>query len=406
MEKIGRNDPCHCGSGKKYKRCHGQTSPPTTLQKSNSEGPYRAASVDKAGLDKPVINLGQMGLPGFDQAIVVEQIYKDPRDPRNKSGPVGQSGKYEVTLTLHRPGYPLAPETNASFGDGLVGDSHLAISRPAIADPTWTGTRIRINARHRGEDFVFEGTPNERGFLAKLVTVCTAATFLDAHRKAGSALNPAISNWSLTLDIPVAIYQTDVKELSTGGVRMTFTPPYPVASFFLIPSGELPRDLMGYASVYREALLSNSSTYQFLCYFKIIESIRSRRARIASERKAAGVPLANPFEKIPSERASLIRWLDAIFPVRPPAWDSMTVDSILLPEAAGKKFTYISDTIFADLRNNIAHALFEAGELTISIDDQLKMEAIHRWLPVARCMARRMLKNEFRGVVLAGLPDP
>ena len=22
-EKIGRNDPCWCGSGKKYKRCHG-----------------------------------------------------------------------------------------------------------------------------------------------------------------------------------------------------------------------------------------------------------------------------------------------------------------------------------------------------------------------------------------------
>ncbi|MBO4413441.1 MAG: SEC-C domain-containing protein [Clostridia bacterium] len=22
-EKIGRNDPCPCGSGKKYKRCHG-----------------------------------------------------------------------------------------------------------------------------------------------------------------------------------------------------------------------------------------------------------------------------------------------------------------------------------------------------------------------------------------------
>jgi preprotein translocase subunit SecA len=23
-EKIGRNDPCHCGSGKKYKNCHGR----------------------------------------------------------------------------------------------------------------------------------------------------------------------------------------------------------------------------------------------------------------------------------------------------------------------------------------------------------------------------------------------
>ena len=22
MAKIGRNDPCHCGSGKKYKNCH------------------------------------------------------------------------------------------------------------------------------------------------------------------------------------------------------------------------------------------------------------------------------------------------------------------------------------------------------------------------------------------------
>jgi preprotein translocase subunit SecA len=23
-EKIGRNDPCYCGSGKKYKQCHGK----------------------------------------------------------------------------------------------------------------------------------------------------------------------------------------------------------------------------------------------------------------------------------------------------------------------------------------------------------------------------------------------
>jgi len=24
MGKIGRNDPCPCGSGKKYKQCHGK----------------------------------------------------------------------------------------------------------------------------------------------------------------------------------------------------------------------------------------------------------------------------------------------------------------------------------------------------------------------------------------------
>jgi hypothetical protein len=405
MKKIGRNNPCHCGSGKKYKRCHGETSA-ASPQKVKSEGPYRATSVNKAGLNSPTVDLGYMGLPGFAQAIVVEQTFKDPSDPRNRSGPIGQPGKYEVTFSLQRPGYPLAPETKASFADGLKGDSHLAISRPAIIDPTWTGTSMRINARHKGEDFVFDGTPNERGFLAKLVTVCTAATFLDAHRKASSALNPAISNWSLTLDIPVSIYQTDVKELSTGGARMTFMPPYPIAQLSLIPSGQLPSELMGYASVYREALLSSSNSYQFLCYFKIIESIRSRRARLAPARKAAGISLANPFERIPVDDKSLPSWLDAIFPLRPPAWDKMTIDSILLPEAAGRTFTYISDTVFADLRNNIAHALFEAGELTISIDDQVKTEAIYRWLPIARCMARRMLKNEFPGTVLAGLSDP
>ena len=24
VEKVGRNDPCPCGSGKKYKNCHGK----------------------------------------------------------------------------------------------------------------------------------------------------------------------------------------------------------------------------------------------------------------------------------------------------------------------------------------------------------------------------------------------
>ncbi|HEV3309734.1 MAG TPA: SEC-C metal-binding domain-containing protein, partial [Chloroflexota bacterium] len=26
--KVGRNDPCPCGSGKKYKQCHGRTGAP------------------------------------------------------------------------------------------------------------------------------------------------------------------------------------------------------------------------------------------------------------------------------------------------------------------------------------------------------------------------------------------
>ncbi len=35
-EKVGRNDPCPCGSGKKYKKCHGAGGPPPTPVKGSS----------------------------------------------------------------------------------------------------------------------------------------------------------------------------------------------------------------------------------------------------------------------------------------------------------------------------------------------------------------------------------
>ena len=40
-EKIGRNDPCPCGSGKKYKKCHGAGGP--------AAGPPGAAAGPKGG---------------------------------------------------------------------------------------------------------------------------------------------------------------------------------------------------------------------------------------------------------------------------------------------------------------------------------------------------------------------
>jgi uncharacterized protein len=32
MEKAGRNDPCPCGSGKKFKKCHGRQSGSKPIQ--------------------------------------------------------------------------------------------------------------------------------------------------------------------------------------------------------------------------------------------------------------------------------------------------------------------------------------------------------------------------------------
>src|SRR5579875_2549532 len=42
-EKIGRNDPCPCGSGKKYKKCHGASAPPPSAPPPSSDRPAPAA---------------------------------------------------------------------------------------------------------------------------------------------------------------------------------------------------------------------------------------------------------------------------------------------------------------------------------------------------------------------------
>ena len=41
-DKVGRNDPCPCGSGKKYKKCHGADAPAPVGQDSSLSGLYRA----------------------------------------------------------------------------------------------------------------------------------------------------------------------------------------------------------------------------------------------------------------------------------------------------------------------------------------------------------------------------
>ena len=41
--KIGRNDPCHCGSGRKFKKCHGRPeyALPNLIQQSRTEEEIR-----------------------------------------------------------------------------------------------------------------------------------------------------------------------------------------------------------------------------------------------------------------------------------------------------------------------------------------------------------------------------
>src|ERR1017187_10139215 len=105
MPKPSRNAPCACGSGKKYKRCHGLAFRPPIKAK---EGTSSAVGQKQSMLK---VNVRRLGLPG--QAIHLTSVnkWKDPNDPRNKAEPRGGPGKYQVIFTLQRPGFPL-------FGEG------------------------------------------------------------------------------------------------------------------------------------------------------------------------------------------------------------------------------------------------------------------------------------------------
>ena len=206
MGKIGRNDSCPCGSGEKYKKCHGMT----TKKASAPEPQTKPAS--PAGTTR--VQMGPMGLPGQHQHVITVNKFRDPNDSRNIGGPQGLPGKYNVTFVLARPGFNLLPESQHSFAPGLRGDSHLAIAKPAFSPPgNPDADRIMIRGTTEDGNFEFFGLPNERGFLGKVISEpFDANSFHDAEAKAHRALASSLSNWAVYLSGALSRHCRDCKE--------------------------------------------------------------------------------------------------------------------------------------------------------------------------------------------------
>jgi hypothetical protein len=336
------------------------------------------------------------GPPGLPTFLVVQNVFQDG-DPRNLGGPGGSPGQYRVVLTLGRPGFALRPETSFTFESGLEGDSHLAICPPALrwegADPP---VAIHVRTVTPSGELVFRGVPNKKGFLGKLVVDGLASTDLkSAYRKAIGAIGSFLSTTSVYSDIPLSIFQADVTELRTGNSALLHVNPHRDAIPGRLPEAGLSADYRLYASLYREALNSNSGAYQFLCLFKIVEGIRTRHERrVAEARKSGAAVPTKPREAVPDSPEEQKGWLNSIFP-QAPAWDQMTIDATFPPESVGKKVNRIVDDYLSPIRTRIAHAFLDSGEATFSIDDETERDAINHWLPLLKCIARLLLKNEF-----------
>jgi Methylamine utilization protein MauJ len=254
--------------------------------------------------------------------------FNPPENPLNQGPPEGLEGTYEATLVLSRPGYSLVPEGHATSADKLEGDSHLAISAPAAARRT---SRIRIEADIDGEQFEFEGRPNRKGFLGKIVGTFHAYNLHDAYAKAYRALAPFLSYWSTRLDLPLNIFQTDTKETRRGALRLEFRAPFPDTLMPTNVGGPIERDLRGLTSIYQEALTANSDTYRFLCFWKIIKSLLDRRSRLDTQAKRGGGTCRAPVEILPSNEAG-----PDLRPIQPPNSGQV----IAIPQVGGLHHRY------------------------------------------------------------------
>ena len=349
----------------------------------------RLAPIMKLKLDK-------MGLPGFEQNLIFLPHYQNVNDPRNTGGPRGLAGDYKVVFTLNRPGFSLLPEEEIVFEDRLEGDSHLAINKPACEPPEDSPGGIITFIIPLAGGGQFKGCPNKKGFLGKIVSdPIQAESFEDALSKAYRLLAPSLSLFSFFYDIPMNLYQADIRESRTDSLRITILQPFEETVFKEMPMTEYTEEFMKYTSFYREAMNSNSRNYQFLCFYKIIEGIRKRKNRLMAEKKEKGETIpAEPRQIIPQTEKEKIEWLKSIFPGYL-NWDKMSLDQTFPNESLGRKVNDIIDKELRDIRNKIAHAVLDEEEPTISIDQTVDINSVNKWLPLTKCISRLLLKNEF-----------
>jgi SEC-C motif len=209
-EKIGRNEPCPCGSGRKYKKC--------CLLREEAR-PMEIPNPPDAPAPPVTLDVNAVTFPGEAAAVTMVPFFA-PGDPRNTHEPTGMPGKYQVTIVLRRPGRFEVAEKAINFSDRLVGDSHIAITPPAVPPTAPLNIGIRIRVQTDAGAFVFDGKPNANGYLGKLISEpLDAQNFDDSIKRAYHAVAPSLSNWSAHLDVPLDVAQVDATELRTGAAR-------------------------------------------------------------------------------------------------------------------------------------------------------------------------------------------
>src|ERR1700682_2891568 len=365
--RLGRNEPCHCGSGRKYKRCcFGSDQSTQTARSVRAELP--------------------LGLPGQYMFFRFEPIFPDG-DPRCGKPPIGP---FDITYTLARPGHLPSPDSNLQPEENHEGDSHLAIARPAIPHDA---KYYRIESIVNGKLLRADGIPNKRGFLGKIrITGVDAPDAYAAEELTYGLVSPPLSHIAMKLDIPLFLWQVDIRDVPTGNYYMRYAAPHQPGRMANVEALYDP-EAAAILSIYREALNSNTPVFQFLCYYKIIERLLQRRGELSVKEKAAGGQPTHAKLLVPLEPKELREWLASVWPSGI-AWSEQQIDEAIRKECRGRSVSDIRDRNLQPLRDSVAHDLFEAGSISYSIDDPESVKRINKWLSTAKTLARFIMNTD------------
>jgi hypothetical protein len=328
-------------------------------------------------------------LPGIPIALVFRHQWEGA-DPRNAAPIEGRPGLYRVSFILLQPGQTI-PQDEITSEEG---DSCILLPQ-AGKDPRTDVPILRVQHGSAGTGLLFDGYANRQGRLAKLVASSVQATcFSDAELKANQAVQGFLSQVSVRFNAPIIIGGTHIVEVATANQQIEVVTPF-LARYF---ASDAKVDPIGgfqvYASLYREALNSNSPVYRFLCFYKIIEALRIRRNRLAVERRRDGETPSREREILPSDKAVATAWLKDLFELQSESAE-MSIPYVFPAGTFGKKFNRIIDSVLTPLRVGIAHAVLETGETTLVAHELLHMKQVRLWLPLTNCIARQMLKSDF-----------
>jgi hypothetical protein len=381
--RPGRNQLCRCGSGRKYKRC---CFPADQAARAATAPPPKRAQTQPG----VTTQLPHMGLPGDQVHLTVGPVGADGRE---FGTPRGAPGRYSVSFVLWRPGHSLAPN-EVKMPEHLQGDSFLQLRKDSAGG---FGTLKFNGTTEGGTEYEIIGYPNAAGFLGKLtVDEIVANDFDTAETLVYDAIIPGINHMSVMFDTPLDIYEAGLMEKATGVQKVIFrNPPREITLNATPPGAHITAEFRAFASIYRIAIASNSSLFQFLCYYKIIEGIADLRQSEAMRAREEGKEVVRYIETIPVKPEEMSAWLGRAFPQHY-AIDATQLDHSVPAEFRGKRIGAVRKDILEPLRNSVAHLFSKDGGLIHGDFERLsRQREIDRALFMAKAIARVMLTNQF-----------